>query len=218
MPEIEQNLVAIRARIDEAFAKHNRAPSEVQILAATKTQPVEKIQRAISAGIKVCGENYLQEAEKKILEIGNAVEWHFIGHLQSNKAKKAVELFDCIQGVDSLKLAQKISNAVQKPFPIFIEVNIGEEKSKFGVLPQNFATLYTEIMQIPNIEVRGLMCMAPFVSKVETRPFFQKMKQLATEQSIKELSMGMSNDFEVAVEEGATMPRLGTAIFGKREK
>jgi pyridoxal phosphate enzyme (YggS family) len=215
---ISQNLATIRKQISTACTKSGRKPEEVSILAATKGRTVDQVNEVIAAGISVCGENYLQEAEKKIAEIGSKVEWHFIGHLQSNKAKKAVELFDCIQSVDSAKLAGKINDAAEKPFPVFIEVNIGEEKTKFGVLPKNVATLFQEIKELPNLKIRGLFCMAPFVEPEHARSFFQKMKQLTNQLSLKELSMGMSNDFAIAVEEGATTIRLGTAIFGKREK
>ncbi|MDP6671297.1 MAG: YggS family pyridoxal phosphate-dependent enzyme [archaeon] len=215
---IQQNLALIGTQADAACAKSGRKLEEVSILVATKGRTVDQVNEVIAAGISVCGENYLQEAEKKIAEIGSRVEWHFIGHLQSNKAKKAVELFDCIQSVDSAKLAGKISDVAEKPFPVFIEVNIGEEKTKFGVLPKNAASLFQEIKKLPNLKIRGLFCMAPFVEPENARPYFQKMKQLAESLSLKELSMGMSNDFAVAIEEGSTLIRLGTAIFGKREK
>ena len=215
---IQQNIATIRKQVSAACVKSGRRPEDVSILAATKGRTVSQVNEAIAAGISVCGENYLQEAEKKIAEIGSRVEWHFIGHLQSNKAKKAVELFDCIQSIDSAKLAGKINDAAEKPFPVFIEVNIGEEKTKFGVLPKNVAPLFQEIKELPNLKIRGLFCMAPFVEPEQARPFFQKMKQLAGPLSLEELSMGMSNDFAIAVEEGATTIRLGTTIFGKREK
>ncbi len=211
---IEENILKIRQQINSACSKAGRVSSEISILAATKGRSIEQIKEAVSAGVSICGENYLQEAEKKIAELPEA-EWHFIGHLQSNKAKKAVELFDCIQSVDSVKLACKINDAAEKPFPIFIEVNIAKEKTKFGVLQENVAPLYQEISQLSNIKIRGLFCMAPFVEAEQARPYFQKMKQLAGQLSLKELSMGMSNDFAVAVEEGSTMIRLGTAVFGK---
>lgn len=215
MMQPRERLANIKARIDEACSNSKRNPAEIKILAATKGRSVAQIREAISAGITLCGENYLQEAEKKIEEIGNAVEWHFIGHLQSNKAKKAVELFDCIQSVDSIKLAGKISNAVQKPFPIFIEVNIAEEKTKFGVLPEKLPSFYTEIKKLPNLDMQGLMCMAPLLPSEQTRPYFRKMKVLAEQLSLRELSMGMSNDYCIAIEEGSTMVRLGTVLFGE---
>ncbi len=215
---IEANLLKIRAQISSACAKSHRSSAEITVLAATKSQPVEKIQAAIAAGISICGENYVQEAERKINEIGGSVQWHFIGHLQSNKAKKAVQLFDCIQSVDSVKLAGRINDAAEEPFPVFIEVNIAKEESKFGVLPGNAASVYAEIKQFQNLRVKGLFCMAPFLQAEQTRPFFRKMRELALQLSLPELSMGMSNDYAVAVEEGSTMVRIGTALFGERKE
>jgi hypothetical protein len=215
--KINQNFAAIKKNIASACAKAGRSASEVQLLAAVKAQPIEKINAAIEAGIRICGENYVQGAEQKIKEIGNAVEWHFIGHLQSNKAKKAVELFKCIQTVDSAKLAQKISDAATGKFPVFIEVNIAAEKSKFGVLPENVPSFYNEIKKLPNLQVKGLFCMAPFLPAEQARQYFKKMRQLAQQLGLRELSMGMSNDYAIAVEEGSTMVRIGTALFGERE-
>lgn len=214
--KVKENFAAIQKNIAIACTKVGRNPSEVGILAATKAQPFEKIKAAIAGGIVICGENYLQEAEKKINEIGRDVQWHFIGHLQGNKSKKAVELFDCIQTVDSITLASKISSAAEKPFPIFIEVNIAKEKSKFGVLPENLQSFFDEIKKLSNLQIRGLMCIAPFLSPEQARPYFQRMRQLAQQLGLKELSMGMSNDYIVAVEEGSTMARIGTALLGKR--
>jgi len=216
--KVKEDFSKIEKVVAESCTKARRNPGEVRILAATKSQPIEKIQAAIEAGIKICGENYVAEAEEKINKIGKAVEWHFIGHLQSNKTKKAVGLFDCIQSVDSLKLAKKIDNTASKPFPIFIAVNIGKEKSKFGVLPENLCSLYSEITKFPNLDVRGLFCIAPFLPSEQTRIYFQKMKQLAEQLSLKELSMGMSRDYTVAIEGGSTMIRLGTTLFGKRKE
>ncbi len=215
--EVKENLARIRKAIAQSCAKAGRNQNEVRVLAATKSQPVEKVQAAIDAGVKICGENYVSEAEEKINELGKAVEWHFIGHLQGNKVKKAVQLFDCIQSVDRLKLAQKIDKAVTAPFSVFIEVNIGGEESKFGVLPENLPSFYEEIVKLSNLKVKGLFCMAPFLTGEQTRPFFQRMRQLSEQLSLKELSMGMSNDFSIAVEEGSTMVRLGTTLFGKRK-
>lgn len=213
---ISQNLQRARQKTNSACAASGRNPSAVKILAATKGRPVEKIRAAVDAGISLCGENYVQEAEHKIAEIGKAVEWHFVGHLQSNKAKKAVQLFSCIQTVDSLKLARKINDASEKPFPVFVGVNIAEEETKFGVKPSELSPFFSQLKEFPNLEVMGLFCMAPFLPRGQTRPFFQKMSVLAQQLSLRELSMGMSNDFGIAIEEGSTMVRLGTALFGKR--
>ncbi|MBN2067730.1 MAG: YggS family pyridoxal phosphate-dependent enzyme [Candidatus Diapherotrites archaeon] len=214
---ISRNFQKILQNISLACSKSGRPLDSVKVLAATKSQPIEKINAAIDAGISVCGENYVQEAERKISEIGNAVEWHFIGHLQGNKARKAVELFDCIQAVDSAKLARKINDAASGKFPIFIEVNIAREETKFGVPPEKLPSFYEELRQFPNLQVRGLFCMAPFLSAEEVRPYFQKMQKLSQELALNELSMGMSSDFQTAVEQGSTMVRVGTALFGERE-
>ncbi len=212
---IANNLLKIKEKINSISTATGKPA--VQILAATKSQPVGKIQAAVDAGIALCGENYVQEAEKKISQLPEGVEWHFIGHLQSNKAKRAVELFSCIQTVDSLKLAKKISNASSRPFPIFIEVNIAAEKTKFGIPPENLVSFYSELKQLPNLQVKGLFCMAPFLPAEQVRPFFRKMRQLSQQLGLHDLSMGMSNDYQIAVEEGSTMIRVGTALFGKRE-
>ena len=211
--QIEENLAKIKVNIANACSIAGRQADQVKILAATKGRSIGQIQAAMSAGITLFGENYLQEAEKKISTLPNA-EWHFIGHLQSNKAKKAVELFSCIQSVDSLKLASRIDAETENPFPVFIEVNIAEEKSKFGVKPAELTSFHNSLTEFRNLELRGLMCMAPFVEAEQTRGFFQKMKQLAEQLSLSELSMGMSNDYQIAVEENATIIRLGNAIFG----
>ncbi len=215
--KINQNFAAIKKNIAAACAKAGRDADEISILAAVKAQPIEKINAAIAAGIRICGENYVQEAEQKIKEIGGRVEWHFIGHLQSNKVLQAVELFSCVQSVDSLKLARKINDAAEKQFPVFIEVNIAAEKSKFGVLPENVPSFYNEIKKLPNLQVKGLFCMAPLLPAEQTRQYFKKMRQLAQQLGLRELSMGMSNDYQIAIEEGSTMLRLGTALFGERE-
>jgi hypothetical protein len=211
MPSVKEKLNAVKSQL--AQTKHSPG---LKILAASKSQPIEKIREAKEAGIALFGENYLQEAGKKISEFPG-LEWHFIGHLQSNKAKKAVSLFQCIQTLDSTKLAGKISDAAEKPFPVFIEVNIAKEKTKFGVTPEKLPEFHKQLNQFPNLDIRGLFCMAPFLPKEQTRPFFQKMPSLAQKLSLKELSMGMSNDYTVAAEEGATLLRLGTALFGKRQ-
>jgi pyridoxal phosphate enzyme (YggS family) len=215
--KINQNFAAIKKNIAAACAKSGRNANAVEVLAATKGRSLEQINAAIAAGIRICGENYVQEAEQKIKEIGGRAEWHFIGHLQSNKAQKAVELFSCVQSVDSLKLAQKINDAAAGKFPVFIEVNIAAEKSKFGVLPENVPSFYNEIKKLPNLQVKGLFCMAPFLPAEQTRQYFKKMRQLAQQLGLRELSMGMSNDYQIAIEEGNTMLRLGTALFGERE-
>jgi len=211
---LPQSLSAAEHAIAQACRKAGRNPAEVSILVASKGRSIEQIREAASAGIKIFGENYLQEAEKKISELPG-LEWHFIGHLQSNKAKKAVELFSCIQSLDSLKLAGKIDAASENPFPVFVEVNIASEQTKFGVSPAELPSFIISLKELPNIKVRGLMCMAPFQPAEQSRTCFQKMASITQQLSLKELSMGMSNDYPIAVEEGSTIVRLGTALFGE---
>lgn len=222
--EISGNLRKINQDIAAACAKSSRQPADVSVLAAAKDQSPEKIRAAIAAGIAIFGENYLQEAESKISEIGRGVQWHLIGHLQSNKAKKAAQLFDMVQTVDSAKLAGKLNDAAEKKLLVLVEVNIGEEPQKFGVLPANLLPFVSSLSGFQNIEIQGLMCMPPLLPPEQTRPYFKKEFSLFQQlKSIKQqnlnpttLSMGMSSDFAVAVEEGSTMVRIGTALFGPR--
>jgi len=192
------------------------------IEAATKTRSVEEIKEAISAGITIIGENYVQEAEDKFKELKGKVKIHCIGHLQTNKVKKAVEIFDMIETVDSLKIAKEIDKKTSKVMPILIEVNSGKEKSKNGCMPEDVEKLVEECSKLKNIKVKGLMTMAPYFEDPEKdRPYFKETKKLFD--NLKEkydlsiLSMGMSHSYKVAIEEGATMVRLGTIIFGSRE-
>lgn len=215
--ELTNNLAEIKKNIELSCIKAGKNPDSVKILAATKGQPVEKINSVIANGIKICGENYVKEAENKINEIGNRAEWHFIGHLQSNKVKKAVEIFDCIQTLDSVKLAKKIDDIAEKPFPVLIEVNIGKEKNKFGIKPEGVFSFYDSLNEFHNLNIKGLFCMAPFVPAEQARKYFQLMKQLNSKLCLSELSMGMSNDYFVAIEEDSSMIRIGTALFGERK-
>jgi pyridoxal phosphate enzyme (YggS family) len=211
---IRESFFETNAAITNAINESSGKTNSVSIIAATKTWGVGTINEAISAGIKICGENYVQEAEDKIKAIGKKVEWHFIGHLQSNKAKKAVELFDCIQTVDSYKLAEKISNYSKNPKRILIEINIGKEDSKSGVLPEEASNLHSQIKSLPNVRVEGLFCMPPLDGKPEN--YFRSTYILAKKLGLNELSMGTSHDYVSAIKEGSTMVRLGTSIFGER--
>lgn len=211
---IEKNVKKLLAEI----------PKNVKLVAATKTQPTERIRQAVQAGIKIIGENTVQEAELKFKEFDFKVEKHFIGHLQSNKAKKAVELFDCIQSVDSFKLAKKIDSACmesEKKINVFIELNSGE-KQKFGVKKEEIIELAEEINELNQINFQGLMFVAPFFPEPEkTAPFFAEAKKVFVElksmhNSVEFLSMGMTNDFRVAIENGSNMIRIGTKIFGEK--
>jgi pyridoxal phosphate enzyme (YggS family) len=203
-------------------------PEGVQLVGAAKTRSPEEVKEAIEAGINIIGENYVQEAESAFQEIGPLVKWHMIGHLQSNKAKKAVRLFDMIETVDSVKLARAIDKAcsnIDKIMSVLIEINSGEEPQKAGVLPEDAVSLIREIAAFKNIRIMGLMTMGPFSGDPEdARPYFKKTKKLFDK--IKDigipgvemtyLSMGMSNSYRVAIEEGANMIRIGTIIFGER--
>ncbi|MFH0731966.1 MAG: YggS family pyridoxal phosphate-dependent enzyme [Candidatus Omnitrophota bacterium] len=203
-------------------------PKDVQLVAAAKGKSPQDIFEAVEAGVKIIGENYVQEAEKAFTLVGNKVKWHFIGHLQGNKVKKAVQLFDMIETVDSAEIAKQIDKqcaAIDKVMPILIEINSGEEQQKSGVLPEDAQALVKDISLFKNIKIQGLMTMGPFSgSPEEARPYFretkiifEKIKALELPNvEMRHLSMGMSNSYKVAVEEGANMVRIGTKIFGER--
>ncbi|HPB39338.1 MAG TPA: YggS family pyridoxal phosphate-dependent enzyme [Flexilinea sp.] len=226
---MKDRLENIRERIKIAAVGCGRNPETIRFVAVSKTVSVERVRRAIEAGVTILGENYIQEAQEKIRILSSyPVSWHFIGHLQTNKAKYVVRLFDLIHSVDSLRLAQEINkqagklNKVQK---ILIQVNIGEENSKSGVYLKDAERLIREISHLQNLSVRGLMAVPPYYSDPEkVRTYFAAIRELRdqikkeniTNISMDELSMGMTGDFEVAIEEGSTLIRIGTAIFGKR--
>jgi len=205
-------------------------PEGVQLVAAAKTRQPEEILEAVEAGVKIVGENYVQEAERAYEVIGNRVKWHLIGHLQKNKVKKAVRLFDMIETVDSVEIAREIdkrSAEIGKVMPVLIEINSGREEQKTGVLPESAVELTREISAYPNIKVMGLMTMGPRFGNpedsrpyfVETRKIFEKLKQLNLPNvEMRYLSMGMTNSYRIALEEGANMVRLGNRLFGEREK
>ena len=204
-------------------------PKGVQLVAAAKTRQPEEILEAIEAGIKIVGENYVQEAERAYEVVGNRAKWHFIGSLQKNKVKKTIRLFNMIETVGSVDLAREIdkrSAQIGKVMPVLIEVNSGREKQKSGVLPENAEQLVKEISAFPNIRVTGLMTMGPRFGIpedsrpyfVETKKIFEKMKKLnLSNVEMKYLSMGMTNSYKIAIEEGANMVRIGTKLFGKRD-
>ncbi len=198
------------------------------MVAAAKTRRPEEILEAVEAGAKIVGENYVQEAEKACEVVGNKAEWHFIGHLQKNKVKKAVRLFGMIETVDSVEIAREIDKRcaqIGKIMPVLIEVNSGQERQKSGVLPEKVERLVQEISTLPNVRVMGLMTMGPRVGNpedsrpyfVETRKIFERMKKLNLPNvEMRYLSMGMTNSYKVAIEEGANIVRLGSKIFGER--
>ena len=203
-------------------------PEHVQLVAAAKTRTPEEIEKVIKAGVKIIGENYIQEAQKAFEVIGKRVKWHFIGHLQKNKVKKAVKIFDMIETVDSYSLAQEINERckqMSKIMSILIEVNSGKEEQKFGVFPENVLDLIKKISSLPHIKIMGLMTMGPrFGNPEDSRPYFKETKNIfdkAKELNLpnvemKYLSMGMTNSYRVAIEEKANLVRIGALIFGER--
>ena len=218
--DIRANLDRVNARIAEACRRAGRSPDEVLLIAVSKTVEVERVRQAIEAGAVALGENRVQEAKDKIEALGHPVPWHLIGHLQTNKARDAARLFDCIQSVDRVDLAvelDKRARALGRVVDVLIEVNLGEEPQKGGVRPDGLKALLDAMAGLGGIRPRGLMAIPPAASDAElTRPHFRRLRELRDESGLRELSMGMSADYEVAVEEGATMVRVGTAIFGAR--
>jgi pyridoxal phosphate enzyme (YggS family) len=223
---IAHNLTEVRASIAAACQKVGRDHKEVRLVAVSKTVDLDRIREAVAAGQYIFGENYLQEARDKIAALGRPVSWHLVGHLQTKKAKGAVELFDLIHAVDRLKLARALEAAAArlgKVQNVLVQVNQGGEDTKSGVAPAAAAALVQEVARLPHLRLLGLMSMPPwFPDPEEARPYFRALRELRdrlrglTGLSLAELSMGMSGDFEVAVEEGATLVRVGTAIFGRR--
>jgi pyridoxal phosphate enzyme (YggS family) len=230
MNDLAENLQRIRQRIAKACAHAGRKPDDVTLVAVTKTVPPERVEEAIAAGQFIFGESRVQEARAKIPLVSSRARWQFIGHLQTNKARDAVELFELIHAVDSVKLAaelQKVAeNLGRSSVPILLEINVAAEKSKFGFSPERVVAELPQILQFSRLDVQGLMTIAPFFGEnvEKTRPFFAKLRQLRDELRQKfsvelpQISMGMTADFEIAIEEGATMVRIGTAIFGERPK
>ncbi|HEY2380460.1 MAG TPA: YggS family pyridoxal phosphate-dependent enzyme [Terriglobia bacterium] len=218
MADVRGNYLRIRSRIQQAAKRAGRDPAEIQLIAVTKTVPVEDIREAVGCGIRHIGENRLQEALPKREALRDLnVTWHFIGHLQTNKAKKVVENFDWAQCVDRPELAAKLNQAATRPFPVLIEVKLHEEPNKSGVDEASLPGFVEEFSRYEHLQLRGLMAIPPFLENPEeVRPYFHKLRQLAERYRLPELSMGMSHDFEVAIEEGATMVRIGTALFGER--
>lgn len=230
---MRERIETINQRIAAACQRAGRDFFEVTLVAVSKTVEPARIRQAIEAGVRVLGENRVQEAAGKISELANLVAeqnvaWHLIGHLQSNKVRRAVELFSTIQSVDSFKLAERL-NAIAsesgKHLPVFVEVNLGAEDSKAGVEPDEVLPLCEQVATLPALELRGLMTVPPFLDDPnDVRPFFRRLRALRDQarqagivgNEFNELSMGMSHDFEVAIEEGATFVRIGTALFGER--
>lgn len=222
---VADNVREVAGRISRAAARAGRRVEDIKLVAITKTVDIDMIREAIEAGVRVFGENYLQEARGKIAAIGHGVEWHMTGHLQRNKARDAVNLFDMVQTIDSLELAQELDKRARSAGRVIsglIEINIGGEGSKSGIGEDELIPLLDSIKVLNNLTIQGLMTIPPYFDDIEkVRPYFKMLRDLSNKAnnegfSLKELSMGMSHDFEIAVEEGATMVRIGTAIFGER--
>ncbi len=223
---LQDNLDSIHQRIRAVCERAGRAPESVTLMAVSKSHPPETVRAAADCGQVFFGENKVQEAKAKIPLCPGKLRWHFIGHLQSNKVRDAVDLFEMVQGVDSLALAREISKRCEqaaKTLPILLEVNVAGEASKFGYAPERLLAELNELNALPKIEIHGLMAIPPFAPVAEkARPYFRRLRELKTacEQvlgtPLPQLSMGMSGDFEVAIEEGATLVRIGTALFGPR--
>lgn len=228
--EVVANFMNVVNRVCMAARRVGREASEIVIVGATKSVDVDRIRAAIAAGLSDVGENYVQEAMPKYEAIGSIVRWHFIGHLQTNKAKHVVRFFEMVQSLDRLALAEELSRRalpLGRTIDVLVQVNIGGEEAKFGVPPDEVVEFVRAAAKYKGIRIRGLMCIPPYKPDPEdVRPYFRRMRELFERimsakipcVSMDYLSMGMSHDFEVAIEEGANMVRIGTAIFGPREQ
>jgi len=218
MIDVAANLAAVRARIARAAERARRDPAGVRLIAVSKTMPAALVRAAIDAGATDVGENYVQEASAKRATVGDGAHWHLIGHLQRNKAARAVETFDCIQTIDSPALAAAVARhaaAAGRTMRVLLEVKLGGEASKSGVPPADLPALL-DAARVSALVVDGLMTVPPPGEPEAARPHFRALRELAARHGLRELSMGMTDDFEVAIEEGATMIRIGRAIFGAR--
>ena len=228
MPNIAENLAAVQERIAAACDRAGRAPEDVQLVAVGKKFPSPIIHEAADCGLTLFGENRVQEAKAKIPDCPGHLRWHFIGNLQTNKCRDAVALFDFLHAVDSLHLAAELNKRCEqaaKVMPVLLEVNVSGEGSKHGFTPESAAAAMEAFFEFPQLEIHGLMTMAPFTRQPENaRPYFQKLRELKSAcearlgAPLPELSMGMSGDYGIAIEEGATIIRLGTTLFGPRSE
>ena len=226
MNSIAENLQTLKTGVEKTAQECGRDPRSVQILAVSKKFPAAAVQKAWAAGQRLFGENRVQEAASKIPDCPQEIEWHLIGPLQSNKTRKAVQLFDVIQTLDRPRIIHKVgrvSEDLGKKVRVYVAVNVGDEIQKHGVSPDRISTLLEVVDQYPNLLLEGLMCIPPYLPDAEqARPFFRLLKSLLEEisesgsGSASQLSMGMSHDYVIAIEEGATVIRVGTAIFGPR--
>lgn len=216
---IRENVARVEDRIAQACARGGRARGEVTLVAVSKTFPAEFVDEAIAAGISEVGENRVQEARDKKPLVRGAARWHLIGHLQSNKAKDAVSLFDVIQAVDSIELAEKLARAAEshgKRQEVMLQVNIGDEPQKSGIARADVDAVVKQTSGLASLHVIGLMAIPPIGTPEESRPYFRELRSMRDALGLQHLSMGMSEDFETAIEEGSTIVRVGRAIFGSR--
>ena len=220
MQDIRGNLATVQQAVARACERSSRKPDDVLVIAVSKTVEVERITRAIEAGVRALGENRVQEAKAKVAALGRPVPWHLIGSLQTNKAKDAVQLFDWIHSVDREELARELdrrAHQAERRVSVLVQVNVGLESQKGGVQPGELKPLLDAMTGCRNLDVRGLMCIPPATESAEaSRMWFRRLRELRDAAGLEHCSMGMSGDFEVAIEEGATMVRVGTAIFGPR--
>jgi len=218
--DIRANLDGVHERVARACGRAGRKPDGVLLIAVSKTVEIERIRLAVAAGVKALGENRVQEAKEKVAALGRPVPWHLIGSLQTNKARDAVRLFDWIHSVDREELARELDRRAhqrERSLKVLVQVNVGEEPQKGGVQPSELKSLLDAMTGLRNLDVRGLMCIPPAAETAEaSRPWFKRLRELRDAAGLEHCSMGMSGDFEVAIEEGATMVRVGTAIFGPR--
>jgi pyridoxal phosphate enzyme (YggS family) len=217
---LRERIEEVRERIERAARRAGRRAGEITLVAVTKTFPAAAVREAFDLGLREFGENYIQEFEAKRAEIGAlpGARFHFIGHLQSNKARRAADLFDVVQTIDTAKLARRLSEAAAAPLEVMLEVKLSPERTKGGAPPEELPGLIEAVRCCPNLSLTGLMTMPPWAEDPEaSRPYFRRLRQLAEAGSLTKLSMGMSHDLEVAIEEGATHVRVGTALFGERK-
>ncbi len=216
---IAENYQRIQQQIQAATARAGRDPASVTLVAVTKTVPPDRVREAAACGVRHAGENRLQDALSKRDGLKDLhLHWHFIGHIQTNKARKVAELFDCIQSIDRTDIAEKLGQAVRKTLPVFIEVKLHDEPRKSGAVESELPALIAAVRKHSLLDLRGFMAVPPFFDNPEdVRPYFKKLRELARQHELKELSMGMTQDFEVAIEEGATMVRIGRGLFGERQ-
>jgi hypothetical protein len=223
--DIRERLAAVRQRIAAAAARSGRPAAAVTLVAVSKTMSAATVREAVEAGVTILGENRVQETADKIGQVPGVAEWHLIGHLQTNKAKTAARLFECVHSLDSIRLAQALDQAaaeIGKRMRCLLQVNVGEEEQKSGAAAAEVRSLLDEALRLPSLKIEGLMAIPPFLSDPEeVRPFFRRLRELRDAlvgegAVLPHLSMGMTHDFEVAIEEGATLVRIGTAIFGPR--